>query len=204
VSATTLTVTTDDPEVMPDTLPAFDPPESIGECRNKIERLGRTRAEHRYLLGRLFLWAKATVPHGEFMAFVKSTAWFSHATAERMMTYARECDGKIGNLQNSPADEPRAKKRDPVMINGLSFPDLRNGVKHSIRFNKMLKHLESIDWRVPRGRYPTGVNVQLSIFIAEADEIARRLDANRHRFTPPTEDAPDNVVSIDSAREVAS
>jgi ParB family chromosome partitioning protein len=84
-------------------LPGFTPPTTLGEAAATIAALGRDLHEHAYQLGKLLLWVKSTVVHGEFLPWISNNVWFSPKTAERFMAFAIDCDTESKLLEYGPS-----------------------------------------------------------------------------------------------------
>jgi hypothetical protein len=157
-------------------LPVFDDQLlTIDGCRERIVTSGRTRAEHKYLLGKLFLWAKKNVRRGKFMPFVKSTVWFSHATACRMMEYAEKCDreGQFSILRNSPTEgKPAATPVD--------------------RWKTIMSRIE----KFIAGCEEKSVLLPVETMVVDLEGLLERLQTRR--------DVPATVTPIEAGQEVAA
>ena len=83
-------------------LPIFFIPQSIKQAQINIENLGRSMAEHAYLIGCNLIWTKSQLKHGEFILWIENNVWFERTTATRFMKFAINRNKEKFLLKYSP------------------------------------------------------------------------------------------------------
>jgi len=73
-------------------LPEIRQPSNLEEAKSMIIQLGRNMGEHAYIIGKILIWVKAQLKHGEFLNYIEENVWFSRMTAHRFMIFTLECD----------------------------------------------------------------------------------------------------------------
>lgn len=73
-------------------LPHFVEPSSLKDAANQIINLGHNLCEHAYIIGKILIWTKKKVGHGDFESWVNEKVWFEIRTAQRYMKFAKKCD----------------------------------------------------------------------------------------------------------------
>jgi len=82
-------------------LPEFVEPKNLSEAKVIINNLGRNMAEHAYIIGKILVWIKEQLKHGEFIEWIEKNVWFKKRTAQNFMAFSEKCDEE-GLLIDSP------------------------------------------------------------------------------------------------------
>jgi len=82
-------------------LPAYQEPANLDDAKTRIINLGRNMGEHAYIIGKILIWVKSQLEHGEFLKWTEKNVWFVQRTAQRFMSFSAKCDDKQ-KLLNEP------------------------------------------------------------------------------------------------------
>jgi hypothetical protein len=75
-------------------LPEFEDPRSLDEAKIFIHNLGKNMAEHAYKIGKILMWVKGQLKHGEFLKWIEENVWFTARTAQRFLRFTEKCEEK--------------------------------------------------------------------------------------------------------------
>jgi len=104
-------------------LPIFIEPTTLEEATISIVKLGKNMGEHAYVIGKILVWVKRQLKHGEFLNWIEEKVWFTDRTARNFMTFTEKCDEK-GFLLNEPHYLEKSKSEN---FSDLLKPDLPEG-----------------------------------------------------------------------------
>lgn len=76
----------------PAPLPIFKEPSNLKEAALFINQLGKNMHEYAYIIGKILIWVKIQLKHGEFLNWIKENVWFVQRTAQRFMIFSIKCD----------------------------------------------------------------------------------------------------------------
>lgn len=79
----------------------IEEPKSLNEAKLLLTELGKNMQEHAYRIGKILLWVKTELEHGDLEEWIEENLWFSSRTGRRFMAFAEKCDEK-GKLLNEP------------------------------------------------------------------------------------------------------
>ena len=75
-------------------IPNWEEPKNIEDAKLKIISLGQNMSEHAYIIGKILIWVKENLEHGEFQDWADNNLWFAERTARKFMEFAEEADEK--------------------------------------------------------------------------------------------------------------
>lgn len=105
----------------PTPLPIFEEPSSLKEAALFINQLGKNMGEHAYIVGKILIWVKSQLKHGEFLNWIEDNVWFKERTARNFITFANKCDEQ-GFLLNEPHYLEKMKSAKFADIKPLKLP----------------------------------------------------------------------------------
>lgn len=108
-------------------LPEFTKPESLEQAKTQITQLGRNMNEHAYKVGKILIWVKEEVKHGDFLSWIKENVWFGENTARRYMSFAKECDAKGGLLDYT--EYTKSVKLNDLVDSDAEMPKTDGGIE---------------------------------------------------------------------------
>jgi len=82
-------------------LPTYQEPANLDDAKTRIIQLGRNMGEHAYIIGKILIWVKSQLEHGEFLKWTEKNVWFVQRTAQRFMGFSAKCDDEQ-KLLNEP------------------------------------------------------------------------------------------------------
>lgn len=101
-------------EVLEPSLPRFKQPRNLDEAkvrlkenRGEIVQLATTAATRFYEIGKLCLYVKSKIIHGNFLPWIEKNVGYHERTVQRYMRYAEACD-TAGNILLHKSDRSKS------------------------------------------------------------------------------------------------